>query len=100
MIIAETPSLILRQMTLEDTDSLAEIYADPIVMKFLGGIRSYEDTRKRVEAIINSYEKQGFGLWATIHKKDNKFIGRCGLLAQVVDSILEAEIAYTIAKKY
>ncbi|WP_199297521.1 MULTISPECIES: GNAT family N-acetyltransferase [Cyanophyceae] len=79
MIVAETPRLILRHLTLYDADDLATIYADTVVMNFYPSTQTYEETKQRVEQIINCYDKNGFGLWATIYKADNKFIGRCGL---------------------
>lgn len=100
MLVAETPRLILRHLTWDDVDGLAAIYADPVVMKFFSRIPTYEDTQQQVERIISSYEKQGFGLWATIHKVDNQLIGRCGLISQEVDGQQEVEIGYLLTKEY
>ncbi|WP_250123990.1 GNAT family N-acetyltransferase [Chroococcidiopsis sp. CCMEE 29] len=100
MIVAETPRLILRQLTLDDLDDLAKIYADPVVMKFYPSTRTYEETKQQVERIIGAYKQRGFGLWATIHKADRKFIGRCGLIPQLVDEQQEIEIGYLLAKEY
>ncbi|WP_019505128.1 GNAT family N-acetyltransferase [Pleurocapsa sp. PCC 7319] len=100
MIVIETPRLILRHLTLEDTEALASIYADPIVMKFFRSVRSPEVTKQKIEKIIESYEQDGFGLWATIYKPDNQFIGRCGLIPQIVNQCSELEIAYLLAKEY
>ena len=100
MNVIETPRLILRHLTLEDTEALASIYADPIVMKFFPSTRSPEETKQKIEKIINSYEQDGFGLWATIYKPDNQFIGRCGLIPQIVNQCSELEIAYMLAKEY
>lgn len=100
MIVAETPRLILRHLTKDDVDDLAAIYADLIVMKFYPRTLTYEETQQQVERIINTYEQRGFSLWATIHKADNKFIGRCGLIPQLVDGQQEIEIGYMLAKEY
>ena len=100
MLITETPRLILRRLTWNDLDDLATLYADPDVMTFLGGTLTYEATNQHLEWIFNSYEKHGFGLWATIHKADNRFIGRCGLIALEIDGQQEVEIGYALAKKY
>jgi ribosomal-protein-alanine N-acetyltransferase len=40
------------------------------------------------------------GLWATIDKATNQFIGRCGLLPWTIDGIYEVEVAYTIRKDH
>ena len=45
-------------------------------------------------------EHPELGLWATIHKETNKFIGRCGLLPWVIDGRQEVEVAYLLAKEY
>ena len=99
-IVIETPRLILRHFTLKDADNLAVIYADPITMKFLRRTRTYPETLDNLNLIFESYKQYGFGLWAVIHKNDNKLIGRCGLIAQKIEGISEVEIAYMIARKY
>ena len=101
MNVIETPRLILRHLTLEDTEALAAIYADPVVMKFVAGIRSLAETKQTIEKIIKRYEKHGhrFGLWATIYKPNNQFIGRCGV-KPLDDKCSELEMAYLLAKEY
>ena len=79
MNVIETPRLILRYLTLEDTEALAAIYADPIVMEFYPNTITYEETKQLAEGIIDDYRQHGWGLWATVYKADRKFIGRCGL---------------------
>ena len=37
---------------------------------------------------------------ATIFKENGAFIGRCGLLWQVIDDVQEVEVAYMLAKSY
>ena len=100
MIVTETPRLILRHLTWDDVDALATIFADPVVMKFYPNTRTSEETKGHIEWIFSCYEKHGFGLWATIHKADNQFIGRCGLIPQRVDGQEEVEIGYMLAKEY
>lgn len=100
MIVIETPRIILRHLTWNDLDDLAALYADPQVMRFLGSTRTYEDTKQQLDGIIDSYEKHGFGLWATIHKADNQFIGRCGLIALEIDEQPEIEIGYALHQRY
>lgn len=39
-------------------------------------------------------------MWATIHKADNKFIGRCGLKPHPVDGKEEIEVGYMLAQEY
>jgi len=99
-IVIETHSLILRHLTINDANELAAIYADPIVMKFYPRLWTYAQTKQQIERTIATYEKLGFGLWATIYKANNKFIGRCGLVPQLVDKQQEIEVSYLLAKEY
>jgi [ribosomal protein S5]-alanine N-acetyltransferase len=100
MIVLETPRLLLRQFTLEDLDGLAALYADPTVMTFLGGPRSYERAQQHLAQIMQNYEEYGFGLWATVHKGERQLMGRCGLIPQVIAGKSEVEIGYLLAKEY
>ena len=101
MNVIETPRLILRHFTLEDTEALAAIYADPMVMKFLTDTLSQLETKQKIEKIIKRYEKHGysFGLWATIYKPNNQLVGRCGV-KPLDNKCSELEMAYLLAKKY
>ena len=101
MIVAQTPRLILRHLNLEDVEDLAAIYTDPVVMRFFGGTYTYESTKQWLEErVFKCYEQRGWGLWATIYKMENKLIGRCGLIPQLVDGQEEVEIGYLLAKEY
>lgn len=101
MIVVETPRLILRQLTLDDLDELAKLYADPVVRKFYHpSILTREEVKPKLERMISCYEQRGFGLWATTYKADNKFVGQCGLIAQIIDGQPEVEIGYMLAKEY
>jgi ribosomal-protein-alanine N-acetyltransferase len=100
MAILETVRLILRPLTMDDVEDLAEIYADPEVMRYFEGTRSLEETRERLAGSIEEYARTGVDFMATIHKEDGRFIGRCGLLWQVIDGLQEVEVAYMLARPY
>jgi RimJ/RimL family protein N-acetyltransferase len=96
--VTETERLLLRELEESDTGSLAEIYADPEVMRYVGKgiILDYEQTQKSVENWIKYYERFKFGNWAAIEKETGKFIGLCGL-SWLPDS-LEIEVSYLFSK--
>ena len=97
----ETERLILRRLTPSDLDDLAALYADPAVMRYYPSTRTRDDTRQRLDGMLAHYEaRPGTGLWATIHKADGRFIGRCGLLIQNMDGHEELEVGYMLAKEY
>jgi [ribosomal protein S5]-alanine N-acetyltransferase len=54
LIILETQHLLFRPLTLSDLDDLAALYADPAVMRFLGGPRSKDEVRH----VLNRYIRE------------------------------------------
>jgi ribosomal-protein-alanine N-acetyltransferase len=100
--VIETERLTLRRLTMDDLDALAAIYVDADVRKYFPeGILTYEQTKEELEWIINVYYGQyGFGLWATLLKETNEFIGRSGLLPWTIDGRQEVEVAYLLAKAH
>ena len=102
MKILETKQLILRHQVLTDLDDLYALYCDPDIIKYIPDApRNYQETREELEWHMNGHPKHPeLGLWATIHKGTNKFIGRCGLLPWTVDGTYEVEVAYTISKAF
>lgn len=102
MLILETHRLILRHLVLEDLDSLFALYSDPEVRRYFPeGTLTYEETKEELEWFLNGHPEQPeLGLWATIYKESNQFIGRCGLLPWTIDRRPEVEVAYMIAKQY
>ncbi len=102
MKLLETRRLILRHQEIGDLDSLFALYCDPDVSRYIPDApRTYEDARKELEWHMNGYpNRPELGLWATIHKETNRFIGRCGLLPWTIDGQNEVEIAYLISKAF
>lgn len=100
--ILETPRLLLRHLEMNDLPELFALYRDPEIRRYFpDGVLSYEDTKEELEWFLNGHPQHpDLGLWATIHKESGKFIGRCGLLPWEIDSKLEIEIAYLLAKNF
>ena len=94
--------MALRRLTLDDLGALAAIYRDADVRKYFPeGTLTYEQTKEELEWITDVYYGQyGFGLWATLLKETNEFIGRCGLLPWTIDGRQEVEVAYLITKAH
>jgi len=100
--VIETERMALRRLTMEDLGALAAIYRDADVRKYFPeGTLTYEQTKEELEWITDVYYGQyGFGLWATLLKETNEFIGRCGLLPWTIDGRQEVEVAYLITKAH
>lgn len=100
--ILETERLVLRLLTMEDTDALFPMYSDPEIRQYFPeGVLTYEETKEEVDYFVHRcYQKHGFGLWATVDKATGDVIGRCGLLSWMIDDKEEIEVAYLLAKEY
>lgn len=100
MVILETERLLFRPLTLSDLDELTKLYADPEVMRFLGGPRKRDEVQHALTGYIREYQLYGHSFFATIRKEDQAFIGQCGLLNQEVEGSSEVELAYVLARPY
>ena len=101
-VILETSRLLLRHFVLNDVQDLYPLYQDMEIRRYFpDSVLSYEDTKEELEWYMNGHpEYPELGLWATIHKKSGKFIGRCGLLPWEIDGKIEVEIAYLLDKDF
>jgi ribosomal-protein-alanine N-acetyltransferase len=99
-VVCETERLILRRLTMDDLEPLAAIHADADVMQFVGGARTYAQTRTRLRDLIDAYETVGFSKWAVVHRASGTFIGRCGPILEQVGGVDEVEVGYDLAKPY
>lgn len=101
-IVIETERLILRDLTIEDLDDLAALYADPRVRRYFpDGTLTRSETLKELEWIIEVYYgTYGYGLWAVILKDSGELVGRCGLLPWEIDGRTEVEVAYLLGTRW
>jgi len=78
-VLLETERLVLRQLTMADVDNLADLDADPDVMRFItGGRATSRDTIKDkiLPAFLACYGRyEGYGCWAAIEKPAGAFLG-------------------------
>ena len=79
--LLETKRLLLRQITLADTEDMYRLHSHPEVQKYTGEapIASMEAMEEAIQARVGNYAKYGYGRWATILKDSGEFIGWSGL---------------------
>jgi RimJ/RimL family protein N-acetyltransferase len=65
-IVYETSRLILRQFTRDDLGPLAAMHLDAEVARFIGGVKTLEQTREKLEQWLAEYDRYGFSKWAVI----------------------------------
>lgn len=98
-VVATTDRLVLRHLAPADIDALAEILADPEVMRLVSGRPlSRDETAAQVDRIVAYQKAFGFSLWAAVDRETGALLGRAGLLVQIIDGVPEVEVAYLLAR--
>jgi ribosomal-protein-alanine N-acetyltransferase len=102
MIVLETERLLLRHFVADDLSKLFAFYSDPDVVKYIPDApRTYEETKEELEWYMHGHPKfPALGLWATIYKETEQFIGRCGLLPWTIDNKDEVEVAFALSRSF
>jgi len=99
-IVCETSRLILRHFTRDDLAPLAAMHLDVEVARFIGGVKTLEQTRERLERWLAEYERYGFSKWAVVLRGGEELIGRCGLSPEQIDGVDEWELGWTFARRF
>jgi [ribosomal protein S5]-alanine N-acetyltransferase len=95
----ETERVLLKVLTLEDTESVYQHFSDPSVTEFMD-IEPCKDL-KEAEEIIQFHLDDAGCRWGLFYKENNEFIGTCGFhyLRRQPEGIV-AEIGFDLAKTY
>lgn len=100
-MLIETPRLIIREFTVDDVDSLFEVFSDPDVMHFsINGPLTRFETQQFINRCVEAYPKLGYSQYAVVLKDTNKLIGHCGFFDQTIDKQVDVELGYRYAKAY
>ena len=75
----ETQRLRLRGWRDTDLDPLAEMCADPLVMRYFPSLLSRDECAAAIARCRLHILRHGFGFWALERKTDGRFIGLTGL---------------------
>jgi RimJ/RimL family protein N-acetyltransferase len=96
-IITQTERLIIREFQVLDIEALAQILAKPEVMQFsLDGVLSTKQTAVKIQSFLDSYQKNGYGKYALIHRQSRRLIGYCGIAVEEIEGKSENELGYRI----
>ena len=81
-----------------DLDSLAALFADPDVMRYVGNGQPSDrsEAQKALTSIVAHWARHGFGRWAIEDKQSNEFLGYGGLRSLAGTP----EVVYHFAKRY
>ena len=99
IIILNTKRCFLREMTIDDLDSLYTIYKHPSITKYMEGL--FEEREKEAEYIRsyidNVYAFYGLGIWIIEDRVTRQIIGRAGV--ELKDDVEGLELGFVIRKE-
>ncbi|HVS80940.1 MAG TPA: GNAT family N-acetyltransferase [Pyrinomonadaceae bacterium] len=101
MIILETQRLILRRLSTDDAEFILELLNEPSFLRYIGdkGVRSLDDARQYIlNGPVDSYERNGFGLYLVELKENGVPIGISGLVKR--DTLPDADIGFAFLPAY
>jgi [ribosomal protein S5]-alanine N-acetyltransferase len=96
--ILETERLILRTQQAADVPFLVDLWADPLVTRFMGGPRERGWLQAVFEGTARDPTAERYDLWPVVEKGTGQLAGHCGLLDKEVEGRLEIELGYTFAE--
>jgi ribosomal-protein-alanine N-acetyltransferase len=89
----------MEPLQLSDLDSLATMWSDPEVTRFLPS-RGVPIPREKVEnslaSFVKHWKERGYGIWKIVEDESDKMLGYCGL--RYLEELKEVELLYGLAK--
>lgn len=100
-MIASTQRLLLRRFTITDLDELADLLADPQVMKHsLSGPCDRERSAAWLDWLLSCYETYGVGPLALIARDSHELVGFCGVVPEKVEGRQMFNLGYRLNQCY
>jgi len=98
----ETPRLILRRWRDSDLPLFAEQNADPLVMRFLNGVLTREESDAYVRRAEQHFSERGFCKWAVEAPGVASFVGSVGLTRVPFEASFTpaVEVAWRLHRSY
>lgn len=77
-----TERLLLRKPRLEDVDAFAALHADPVAMRFIGGVHPHyaSDPAFPIRRWLERWDANGYGQLVAARREDGAVLGRVGLV--------------------
>jgi RimJ/RimL family protein N-acetyltransferase len=94
-MIVETERLIIRSFTEDDADFVLDLLNQPSFLEHIGdkGVRTIEDARAYLRSgPLESYTRNGFGLYLVALKESGTPVGMCGLVRRA--SLPDPDLGY------
>jgi RimJ/RimL family protein N-acetyltransferase len=101
MRILETERLIIRHLTQDDAKFILELLNEPAFIRNIAdrGVRTIQDAQAYIQnGPVDSYAKNGFGLFTVELKEAGIPIGMCGLIRR--DVLPDVDLGYALLERY
>jgi RimJ/RimL family protein N-acetyltransferase len=101
VIVLETERLVLRTASLDDAEFMLRLLNEPSFLQFIGdrGVRTADDARRYIASrLLESYERNGYGLWVVEPKGTGAPIGISGLVKR--DTLPDADIGFAFLPEH
>ncbi len=101
MKILETARIIIEEADLRDSAFILELLNTPGWLEFIGNstVKTDEDAINYIKTrLVQSYQKNGFGLYKMTHSSTNEAIGLCGLIKR--DFLEDLDLGFAILPAY
>lgn len=99
-VFLETERLILKKMSDDDFDDLAQMLKDPDVMYAWEHKFSDEEVYDWIHKNISFYEQYGYSYFLAFDKKSDKVIGQIGILQDNIRGVEYTEVGYILKKEF
>ena len=101
MIVLETERLTLRKFSTDDAPFILALLNEPSFLRYIGdkGVRNLEDARQYIlNGPVESYARNGFGMYLVELRETNLPIGMCGLVKR--DGLTDADVGFAFLPAY
>ena len=101
MTLLETERLTLRDASLEDAEFILRLLNEPSFLRFIGdrGVRTLDDAIRYIaDRLIESYVRNGFGLWIVERRDAPARVGICGLVKR--QALPDPDIGFAFLPEY
>ena len=99
--IAKTKRCIIRELSMEDVDTLFELYQDKELTRYTEPLLEYEEELNKQRAYIDHmYRYFGYGMWLVFLKDTGELIGRAGLEHRQIHASLTQNKELDLSKEW
>ena len=100
-MVLQSERLVLREFDLDDAQFILELLNEPAFLRFIGdkGVRTLGDAREYLtRGPIESYRRNGFGLYLAGLSEDGTPIGMCGLVKR--EGLADVDVGFALRSRY